>query len=229
MSNKSKDIRLQRSDLSPYLFHYTKGEDALGILKLIIYQLKLRSKVDYVSFTEAPLTSSIELFKYFHKFQPTEYNPTLTPMYKPYGIGIPCDFLFQKGARPIIYGTSEELELIPYELKWRCLSLDPINGDFSWLREWRLHSNEFDFSNCKDAIIVIAPTKDELTYLIGIENYDIDFNYEPEIGKAFPCIITTRTRIFKGIALDEIQENMFVSDNDIANHTVQQAIGDEIV
>ena len=228
MNNLSLKIRLKRNDLSPYLFHYTKGDDALEILKLIISEMKLKSKLDRVCFTEAPLTSSISLFKYFQSFQPTLNNPNFKPMFQPYGIGISRDFLFQKGARPLIYGTLEELKLIPDELQWRCLLLNFNCYDFSWLREWRIHSEEFDFSTCKDEIIVIAPTKDELTYLVGDENFDVDFSYEYETGNAIPYIITTSTRAFKGIALDEIKENEFNSDNDITCHISKQSTGEEL-
>ena len=228
MDNPSLNIRLKRNDLSPYLFHYTKGDEALEILKLIICEMKLKSKLDRVCFTEAPLTSSISLFKYFQRFQPTFYKPSLKPKFQPYGIGISRDFLFQKGARPVIYGTDEELKLIPYELQWRCLLLNPNCFDFSWLREWRIHSEEFDFSTCKDEIIVITQTKDELTYLIGDENFDVDFSYEYETANAFPYIITTKTRTFKGIALDEIKENEFNSDNDITCHISKQNTGEEL-
>ncbi len=227
MSNQSINIRKTRKDLSPYLFHYTNNIDALAILKLIIDEMKLKSK-ESICFTEAPLTSSISLFKYFQRFQPTLANPNFKPMFQPYGIGISRDFLFKKGARPLIYGTDRELKLIPDELQWRCLLLNPNCYDFSWLREWRMHSEEFDFSTCKDEIIVIAPTKDELTYLIGDENFDVDFSYEHETGNAIPYIITTKTRVFKGIALDEIKENEFNSDIDITCHISKQNTGEEL-
>ena len=228
MTNKSATIRLQRCDLSPYLFHYTKGVDAFDRLKSIVKQMKLKSESGVICFTEAPLTSSVPLFNYFHQFQPTALKPHYEPLYKPYGIGISCDFLFQKGARPLIYGTCEELDLIPDELKWRSLLLDPINGDYSWLREWRIHSNEFDFSTCANEIIVIAPSTDELMEIIENLDVEIEYSYEPEIGQSLPYPVYEKSRLFKGIALDEIKENVFNSDNEITYHISKQNIGEPI-
>ena len=229
MVNKSASIRLQRNDLSPYLFHYTKGVDAFGRLKSIINQMRLKSNSGVICFTEAPLTSSITLFNYFHQFQPTLYNPHFEPLYKPYGIGLSCEFLFQKGARPLIYLTNEELSLIPIEFRWRSLLLDPTNGDFSWLREWRIRSNEFDFSSCKDEIIVITPTKDELMEIIEDINVEIEFSHEHEIGLSFPYVVYAKSRLFKGIALEEINDNALSSDNEITYHVRNQNIGEQMI
>ncbi len=228
MTDKSATIRSHRNDLSPYLFHYTKGKEPLETLKLILEQMRLKADCGYICFTEAPLTSSVSLFKYFHQFQPTDRKPHIKPMYEPYGIGISRDFLFNKGARPIFYGTSEELQLIPNELKWRCLPFDPLGGDYSWLREWRINSNEFNFSTCTDEIIVIARTKEELNYIIGDEILDIDFTYEPEIGKCVKSISVSIIRFFKGIAMNEVNELECNTDNIIAYHVNKQKIGEVI-
>ena len=44
MANPSKKIREQRDDLSPFLFHYTKGREAFEILLSIIDEKKLKSE-----------------------------------------------------------------------------------------------------------------------------------------------------------------------------------------
>ena len=135
VSNPSTQIREYRDDLSPYLFHYTKGENAFKILSLIISDKKIKSQKGYICLTEAPITTSLRMFDYMGKFP--------NPMYAPYGIGFKRDFLFNSGARPVIYGTEEEIKKIPEEFKWRCLTLQPASYDFSWLREWRIEGNEF--------------------------------------------------------------------------------------
>lgn len=69
---------------------------------------------------------------------------------------------FGKGARPVIYGTIDEIQQIPIELKWRCINLDPEYYDFSWLREWSIKGGDFDFSDYKFELIILAPTDNEL-------------------------------------------------------------------
>ena len=55
--NPSENLVKNRNDLSPYLFHFTKGEDAYNKLVNILNQLKLISSThDYICFTETPIT-----------------------------------------------------------------------------------------------------------------------------------------------------------------------------
>jgi hypothetical protein len=86
MANPSKKIREQRDDLSPFLFHYTKGREAFEILLSIIDEKKLKSEKGYICFTEAPLATSLRMFDYMNQYP--------DPMYAPYGIGFNRDFLF---------------------------------------------------------------------------------------------------------------------------------------
>lgn len=47
--NPSENLVKNRKDLSPYLFHFTKGEDAYDKLTKILNQLKLTSSTyDYI-------------------------------------------------------------------------------------------------------------------------------------------------------------------------------------
>ena len=223
--NQSAEIRSKRNDLSPFLFHFTKDFETL---KLIVQQLKLKANRGYICFTEAPLTQSVELFRYFHKFQPTPYEPYLKPMFVPYGIGISREFLFNKGARPLIYSSLEELELLPDEFKWRTMELNMVKPDYSWLREWRINSNLFDFSDYRNEIIVITISKNELIEICEDDIFDIDFSYEHEIGECIPSIIANKKRIFKGIAIQDIVQNSLNSDLQIEYNTGKQKV-DEII
>ena len=67
MANPSKKIREQRDDLSPFLFHYTKGREAFEILLSIIDEKKLKSEKGYICFTEAPLATSLRMFDYMNQ------------------------------------------------------------------------------------------------------------------------------------------------------------------
>jgi len=220
VSNPSTQIREYRDDLSPYLFHYTKGENAFKILSLIISDKKIKSQKGYICLTEAPITTSLRMFDYMGKFP--------NPMYAPYGIGFKRDFLFNSGARPVIYGTEEEIKKIPEEFKWRCLTLQPASYDFSWLREWRIEGNEFDFSTCSENIIVITPTQKELKELITDYDFDVEFNYEHEIRSAIPSLVYYPKREFKGISLEEIQQTKYTSDRDISKEMDKQIINEPL-
>ncbi len=223
--NLSAEIRSKRNDLSPFLFHFTKD---FKTLKLIVQQMKLKANRGYICFTEAPLTQSVELFRYFHKFQPTPYEPYLKPMFVPYGIGISRQFLFNKGARPLIYSSLEELELLPHEFKWRAMELNMVDYDFGWLREWRINSNLFDFSDYRNEIIVITVSKKELIEICEDDIFDIDFLYEHEIGECIPSLIDNKKRLFKGIAIQDIVQNALKSDSQIEYYTGKQKV-DEII
>ena len=110
MTNKTLIIiRELREDISEYLFHFTKGNDAFETLQKILDEGKLRSfnEEKYICFTETPITMLGSFFNYVER---TFSTPTIIA---PYGIGIRKDVLFKKGARSVIYGTREEKKLLP--------------------------------------------------------------------------------------------------------------------
>jgi hypothetical protein len=217
MANPSKKIREQRNDLSPFLFHYTKAfEDLLSIID----QKKLKSKKKYICFTEAPLSTSLRMFDYMNQYP--------DPMYAPYGIGFNRDFLFNIGARPVIYGTEDENKKIPHELKWRCLNLQPESYDFSWLREWRIEGNEFDFKDYCNNIIIVAPTNKELKKLTTDYDVDVDFAYEHEIRMSIPELIYIPKREFRGISLEKIRNDSYLSDSEVSNDVGSQTLSEPL-
>ena len=218
MANPSKKVREHRDDLSPFLFHYTKGREAFEILLSIIDEKKLKSEKGYICFTEAPLATSLRMFDYMNQYP--------DPMYAPYGIGFNRDFLFNIGARPVIYGTEEENEKIPQELKWRCLNLQPESYDFSWLREWRIEGNEFDFKDYHNDIIIVAPTNEELEKLTTDYDFDVDFAYEHEVRMSFPYLIHIPKRGFRGISLEKIRDDSYISDREVSNEVESQTLNE---
>ena len=67
--NPSENLR-HRSDLSPYLFHFTKdngGKSAKEIIASIVEEMKLISNAGYICFTEQPLIMCDEMFNYIGK------------------------------------------------------------------------------------------------------------------------------------------------------------------
>ena len=189
-------IRELREDISEYLFHFTKGDYAFETLQKILDEGKLRSynEEKCICFTETPITMLSGFFKYVERAYST---PTIIA---PYGIGIKKDVLFQKKARPVIYGTKEEKKLLPEKMKWRHVNMNLPDYDFSWLREWRIKCNYIKFK--PKHVIVITRTKDEqlLLHKVIIDNPD---NY-PEIDES----MIDFQRIYRGVSLEELDSNV---------------------
>lgn len=196
------DIIASREDISEYLFHFTKGKDAIYTLKTILSQQCLKKgEKNPICFTETPLFFLPRMFELFIKNFPNN------PMYAPYGIGFKKDYIFALGGRPVIYGKKEEVDLLPEELKWRFVEYNPNHKDFTWLREWRINVRELFFDN-NDCIII---TKDEvqlfeLTQEEGeLEDFIIDYIKDGQY-----IVESHQTRIpkryYKGVSLECIND-----------------------
>jgi hypothetical protein len=137
--NPSANLTKNRKDLSPYLFHFTKGADAYDRLVNILKQLKLVSEArNYICFTETPITLFKENLAHMNKF--------CRPMLSYYGIGFSRDLLINNfGAKSVIYGDeTDRINLSRVDMDWRFEELNVQAHDFTWLREWRIR-DEFDF------------------------------------------------------------------------------------
>jgi len=122
---------MPRNDLSKDLIHWIKGETfdaAFNVLRAIVREQRLAGgagniKGGYtcVCFTGAPKDE-------FHR---------IAGKYKPFGIQVRKDWEFALGARPAIYQTEEEFELLPDTHKWRHVRYEPNSEpsiDFTWER-----------------------------------------------------------------------------------------------
>ena len=217
--NPSNTLRSKRRDLSPYLFHFTKGEDPKGCLSTILDEQRLRSERGYICFTESPLSSANVLFEYLGSFK--------KPMYSKYGIGFERDVLIEQfKARPVIYGDQEDFKMIGNGLNWRYEELDVHTHDYTWLREWRICGNEFDFSTIsKEDIIVIAPTKEDLKVLVAVEDFE-EMDFSIIEGRAYPTPIYRLARTWKGISFEEAVS--YNSDNEMSIDVFLQDIDEAI-
>lgn len=217
-------LRSKRIDQSPYLFHFTKGSrnEAVNAMLSIIDQEKLISQRGYISFTASPITSLKSFFE-------TKINRTGQPMYQPYGIGFSRDLLVKDyGARNVIYGSKDEINTIPEYLRWRCERLDVDVYDFEYLREWRIETNEFDFSSFpKEHILIIALTKEELNNFVV--KHDLVFNPVVDYyhGDIEPNWEEVFYRNYKGMTLEDALSK--ADDYAVSASTVTQALGDDMV
>lgn len=200
MKNPSDNIRIRKPDLSPYLFHFTSSDNPVGRMHSILSEKCLKSNdLDYICFTDSPLSQSIEQFKYMYSFYPYR-----EPMYSKFGIGFNRDLLIKKyNARPVIYADMDKYKLLDELLKWRFERLDVETHDYTWLREWRINGNCFDFSEISiEDVIVIAPTKEDLEQIVmGQELECLDFDFED--GRCYPYPIYRLARVWRGITLED--------------------------
>lgn len=220
--NPSENLR-RRSDLSPYLFHFTKDNgvrSAKEIIASIVEEMKLKSNTGYICFTEQPLIMCDEMFQYFGRFP--------KPMYQPYGIGFKRDVLYRLGARNVIYGTPDEKFKIDSSLHWRFLEMDVDRYDFSWLREWRLPGDELDFSSFRNEdIIVVTPSKDDED-VVFTPDYEVDFDYDSDTKTAMPyTYITGASRAWRSINFDRVRKKKMSDYMVDASTFFEQRIGED--
>lgn len=220
MKNPSNTLRRLKSDLTPYLFHFTGGSDPAGNIKSILSQKKLISSKGYICFTDSPLTMLGEELKYMDKFP--------RPMYSQYGIGFVRDVLIRDfGCRPVIYGDENEKKFIDASLHWRYEPLDIVSHDYTWLREWRINGYEFDFSNINPSnIVVVAPNEETLQDICADVDFDVDFDYDSDSKESYPYLFYTIRRMWKGVPLS--QAASYKDDNEMLEALELQEIGEEI-
>lgn len=218
-------FRKTKLDQSPYLFHFTSGEECKSILQTILNEQRLISNSkDYICFTASPITQVGDFFN-------TLMNRTGQPMYQPYGIGFSRDILIREyGAKNVIYGDSnDEEENKKCGMSWRFMKLDVDKYDFEWLREWRIPGKEFNFSEFpKEHMIVIVPTDDEILDFVTKEYYVQYWGYDGTTGKQIEDLFEKFERTYKGTSLESIFNNKMLTDYQVSGSTKTQIIGHDM-
>lgn len=215
-------IRVQRPDLSPYLFHFTKGANPERNMNEILSTQKLVSDEGYICFTEAPISSMIPLLDYFAGFP--------KPMYSRYAIGFNRKILVENYlAQPVIYGVGDDKSKIDSSLHWKYLEYNPTNNDYQWLREWRIKGGSFDFSKFpREEIIIITPDNDSLLRISSEEDFDVEFVYEHEIRASRPYLKYKAIRKWIGFSLDDLRREEKLTDYQISGMTLMQNLEENI-
>lgn len=161
-----------RDDMSYNLVHLTKGEgesadqdrrEASFRLQNILLQGKLVGGTGYirgsfrcVCFSEAPISKISQMLA------TRQANGV---KYQPYGIMIPKRWLFSKGGLPVVYGPDSQYEELPESMRYRHVKLElatPPYSDFSWEREWRIHTDELLI--WQNNVTVIVPSRHAKSY-----------------------------------------------------------------
>jgi hypothetical protein len=168
-----------RPDVSDKVIHFTKAttnEDALRVLLTIVGEGRLvggagmiKGGYRCVCFTEAPLPVVAGGL----------VNTNSFTCYSPFGLMFDKSWVYEQGARPVIYQPDQEYHLLPEEMRWRHVRYEPAGTppvDFTWEREWRLHSDELLFSP-NDAVLVV-PNKEWVSFVFDIWDTQQDIEVE---------------------------------------------------
>lgn len=199
MTEGTRNIVNTREDYSDYLFHFTKGKDALDNLKTILSMQALVSFEDdnVISFTEAPLPILCNMFDYFLDAHPNR------PMFAPYGIGFKKQHLYDLGARHAIYGDGDEFNKLHPDLKWRFVKFDINSEEFSWQREWRLKTEkgllDLDYSSA----IVVVRSKEDLEHL-KISDTEMILDGDIDDG-AFHASMTVIEHGYRCVTMEQVR------------------------
>jgi hypothetical protein len=193
----SATVKMVRRDICERVIHFTKGadhQDAFARLSSILVESRLLGgtgniKGGYrcVCFTEAPLEMLPRGF----------VNSTAFGRYSPFGLMFDKQWLFANSGRPAIYQSDDEFLLLPDESRWRHVRYEPNSTppiDFTWEREWRVHTDELNFT--PDVATIVVPSQDwyealvtehaaaqdtEIGYLVmgGMEPYQAEAYRQP--------------------------------------------------
>jgi hypothetical protein len=148
------DRTMIRDDLSANLVHLTRGstaQEAARAFVSIFASRKLhgstrdiRGGYKCVCFTEAPPAKLAAILA----------EPEHCKMrYKPFGVMVTKQWLFERGGRPAIYQPDNEFDLLHERHRYRHVRYEPGKVDYTWEREWRLAADEIDLEperGCQD-------------------------------------------------------------------------------
>jgi hypothetical protein len=143
-----------RDDLSNRLIHLTRDADdqsetASDRFLSILIENKIRGSSKNirgghacVCFTETPI-SKIPMVLAQQEFR-----------YRPFGVIVKKEWLFEHNGRPAIYQTEQEFESLTPELQYRHVRYEPGVCDYTWEREWRIKSNDLVLDPANTTLVV---------------------------------------------------------------------------
>jgi len=169
----------QRSDISSSLVHLTRESEEIknpyDVLVKILVEKKLAGSSTTsgficgprraVCFQDAPLHSICQ--NTFFEQKKRESDPAQKIRYRPIGLAFSKDYLFKKGARPVIYEKTDIAKgFLPEAECWRIVRLDlsDENAFIDWTheREWRVPD---DLSFELEEVTIIAVNNNSINAL----------------------------------------------------------------
>jgi hypothetical protein len=143
-----------RFDITSTLIHLTReidkssAEDIFDKIvnegKIIGSRKAIRGGYKCVCFSETPISAIGQIIAQEDK----EFR------YGPFGFIFTKEYLFNLGARPVIYQPESDYNLLPDELKYRHVRYEPTSPDWTWEREWRLKTDELTLDPKNVTLIV---------------------------------------------------------------------------
>ena len=168
-----------RMDISPYLIHFTKGNDLNDAFNNLVSIISdgaiigsnnlIKGGYNCVCFSEAPIDCLSNGL----------INSNFYSKYSPFGIIVNKEWLFQKGGRPVIYQTESEYDLLAETQKWRHMTYNLIEEpiiDFTWEREWRINIDEL-YINPMDCGIIL-PNDSWADCLLSMHSRNEEYEFQ---------------------------------------------------
>ena len=118
--------------------------------KLVGSSKSSRGPDNVICFSEAPISKIAQLIA------STNVDSL---KYRPFGVMFEKMYLYEKGARPAIYQSNKEFDLLHPDHRFRHVKFEPEHDiDFTWEREWRLRSDELSLE--PEHVTLIIPNRE---------------------------------------------------------------------
>lgn len=169
----------ERSDLSSQIVHLTretKEKKVVDVLYNIVSDAKLIGSstkggficgpTPAVCFQDASLAAICQNVFFEQKYNEGKKNAKTR--YRAVGLAFPKDYIYAKGARPVIYDkTADAKKFLPADQQWRIVNFDLSNQesfiDWTHEREWRM-PGDFNF-DLKEATLLFVNEATFKTFL----------------------------------------------------------------
>jgi hypothetical protein len=153
-----------RDDVSERLIHLTRGESdqAAADAFLSIWKEEtlrgasrcIKGAYQCICFSEAPITKLAHILA----------DESHGMRYSSFGVMVGKKWLFEQGGRPVIYQPACEFELLHESQRFRHVTYEPPDVDFTWEREWRIKTDELQLDPA--AMTLVVPTRDWETWVL---------------------------------------------------------------
>jgi hypothetical protein len=149
-----------RLDISKSLIHLTRDRDSktseevfdqiISDKSIIGSTENIRGKYKCICFSETPISAIGQIIalkdEKFH--------------YGSFGFIFSKQYLFNKGARPVIYQPDSDFELLPENLQYRHVRFEIDRTDWTWEREWRICIDKLELDY--KSVTLIVPTREKI-------------------------------------------------------------------
>lgn len=149
-----------RPDISKSLIHLIRDRNNLSsetIFDKIISDKaiigskeNIRGSHNCICFSETPISAIGQIIA----LKDTGFD------YGSYGFMFAKKYLFDKGARPVIYQPDSDYDLLPESLKYRHVRFDLEKTDWTWEREWRICTDRLEVE--PKFVTLIIPNRNKI-------------------------------------------------------------------